>query len=221
MSNKNPNNKFGWLSSDFQEEELSKELPEELLPAIVTSDQEKSKPLSDQKVAIAASDQKKSKLLSDQKPAVVASDQEKSKLLSDQKPAVATSDQKKSKLLSDQNPSSDQTSINTNNPTEDKMQKNTTKNVPTKSVVTKNVPTKNIPAKNTRLANTVAPANVEEPKSFGRDGKRSNPGYKLVGVQLSVSLHRKAKEILLQQGEERNFSDLINELLEDWISNNQ
>lgn len=175
MSNKNPNNKFGWLSSDFQEEKLSEELPEELLPAVVASEQE---------------------------------------------PSIPTSNQ---------NPSPDQTSINTNNLTEDKMQKNTTKNIPTKNVVTKNVPTKNIPAKNTgsnsslqqkntRSTNTVAPATVEEPKSFGRDGKRSNPGYKLVGVQLSVSLHRKAKEILLQQGEEKNFSDLINELLEDWIN---
>jgi hypothetical protein len=116
----------------------------------------------------------------------------------------------------------EQQPINTDNLTEDKMQKNTTKNVVTKNIPTKNpVSNNSVQKKNTRSANTVAPATVEEPKSFGRDGKRSNPDYKVVGVQLSVSLHRKAKEILLKQGEEKNFSDLINELLEDWISNNQ
>jgi hypothetical protein len=58
-------------------------------------------------------------------------------------------------------------------------------------------------------------AEPNEPKR--RDGRRSHPDFKVVGVQLSITLHRQAKELLLKQGDEKNFSDLMNELLEEWV----
>ena len=50
-----------------------------------------------------------------------------------------------------------------------------------------------------------------------RGGKRSDPGYKVVGVQLPIALHRKAKELLLRTGDQRNFSDLMTQLLQEWV----
>ena len=77
-------------------------------------------------------------------------------------------------------------------------------------------------AKAPSLSLTPQEVQVSEPaKPPRRDGKRSNPDYKVVGVQLSVLLHRKAKELLLKKGEEKNFSDLINELLEDWVNHEE
>jgi len=53
--------------------------------------------------------------------------------------------------------------------------------------------------------------------STKKSGKRSDPAYKVVGVQLPVALHRKAKLELLCDGSERNFSDLMAELLQRWM----
>ena len=48
-------------------------------------------------------------------------------------------------------------------------------------------------------------------------GKRSDPNYKTVGVLLPKQAHKKAKILLMDDERERNFSDLMTELLENWL----
>lgn len=46
-------------------------------------------------------------------------------------------------------------------------------------------------------------------------GKKNNPKYKQVTVYLREEAHRSAKKVLLD--EERDFSELVDELLEQWL----
>ncbi len=48
-------------------------------------------------------------------------------------------------------------------------------------------------------------------------GKRSDPNYKTVGVLLPQKAHKKAKIILMDDKQGRDFSDLMTELLEGWL----
>lgn len=48
-------------------------------------------------------------------------------------------------------------------------------------------------------------------------GKRSHPDYEQVTAYIRKDTHRAAKIALLSEGEEREFSELIQELLEHWL----
>ncbi|MEM9272265.1 MAG: hypothetical protein AAGA80_04775 [Cyanobacteria bacterium P01_F01_bin.143] len=48
-------------------------------------------------------------------------------------------------------------------------------------------------------------------------GKRSDPNYKTVGVLLPQKAHKKAKILLMDDQQGRDFSDLMTELLEGWL----
>jgi hypothetical protein len=48
-------------------------------------------------------------------------------------------------------------------------------------------------------------------------GKRSNPDYEQVGVYIQRDLHLEVKKRLITEPE-HDFSDLVNELLEGWLS---
>lgn len=65
------------------------------------------------------------------------------------------------------------------------------------------------------------PASVVEssqPQRRGRPkGKRSHPDYEQVTAYIRKNTHRAAKIALLEEGEEREFSELIQELLEQWL----
>ena len=50
-----------------------------------------------------------------------------------------------------------------------------------------------------------------------KKGKRSDPNYKTVGVLLPKHAHKKAKILLMDDEQGRNFSDLMTELLENWL----
>ena len=58
---------------------------------------------------------------------------------------------------------------------------------------------------------------VKEDKT-DKTGKRNNPDYKVVGVLMPKKLHKKAKVLLMDDDEERDFSDLMTELLESWLA---
>ena len=59
---------------------------------------------------------------------------------------------------------------------------------------------------------------VEQPLKRGRPkGKRSHPDYEQVTAYIRKDTHRSAKIALLREGEEREFSELIQELLEEWL----
>jgi hypothetical protein len=72
-------------------------------------------------------------------------------------------------------------------------------------------------------AEAESPVTDTQPRKKGRaKGKRSNPDYEQVGVYLPKSLTLKAKRILLER-EDMDFSDLVAQLLSQWIdeSDNQ
>ena len=48
-------------------------------------------------------------------------------------------------------------------------------------------------------------------------GKRTAPDYVQVGLYLPKQLHRKAKLALLREGEERDFSELVRDLLSEHL----
>ncbi len=59
----------------------------------------------------------------------------------------------------------------------------------------------------------------EPPKSKGRPrGKRSNPDYEQVTAYIRRDTHRAIKMALLQEGESREFSEVVEELLAEWLS---
>lgn len=57
---------------------------------------------------------------------------------------------------------------------------------------------------------------VSEPKRGRATGKRSDPNYTQVGAYIPKSLNRDVKRLLVD--EEKDLSDLITELLKDWVS---
>ena len=60
---------------------------------------------------------------------------------------------------------------------------------------------------------------VKESKTLGRPrGKRSNPDYTQVTSYIKKETHKSVQRVLLEQ--EKEFSELIQELLEEWLANN-
>ena len=51
-----------------------------------------------------------------------------------------------------------------------------------------------------------------------RNGKRSNPDYKQISALIRKDTHRSVVRILLDDGESRDVSDLLQELLQSWLS---
>jgi hypothetical protein len=63
-----------------------------------------------------------------------------------------------------------------------------------------------------------SPAQQEAPKiGRPRTGKRSNPDFEQVSVYVRKDTHRDVKIRLLQQGEGREFSELVEDLLAGWL----
>lgn len=59
----------------------------------------------------------------------------------------------------------------------------------------------------------------ETSKRKGRPkGKRSNPDYEQVTAYIRKTTHRDVKLALLQAGEDQDFSDLVEELLTEYLS---
>lgn len=50
-----------------------------------------------------------------------------------------------------------------------------------------------------------------------KKGKRSHPDYEQVTAYIRKDTHRAAKIALLREGKEREFSELIQDLLEHWL----
>ncbi|KJH70262.1 hypothetical protein [Aliterella atlantica] len=61
-------------------------------------------------------------------------------------------------------------------------------------------------------------AEPEQPPKRGRPkGKRSHPDYEQVTAYIRKDTHRAAKIALLSESEGREFSELVQELLEQWL----
>ena len=61
---------------------------------------------------------------------------------------------------------------------------------------------------------------VKESKTLGRPrGKRSNPDYTQVTSYIKKETHKSVQRVLLET--EKEFSELIQELLEEWLANKE
>lgn len=59
---------------------------------------------------------------------------------------------------------------------------------------------------------------VSAPKQRGRPkGKRSDPAFEQVTAYIRKETHKTVKIALLQEGQDREFSELVEELLSDWL----
>ncbi|MEP0908915.1 hypothetical protein NC969_25685 [Leptolyngbya subtilissima ST-M1] len=65
-----------------------------------------------------------------------------------------------------------------------------------------------------------APAPETEPKKRQRKatGKRSDPNYIQVGAYIPIELNKSVKRLLVD--DDKDFSDLVSELLEQWVREN-
>lgn len=61
-------------------------------------------------------------------------------------------------------------------------------------------------------------AEPEQPPKRGRPkGKRSHPDYEQVTAYIKKDTYQEIKISLLREGQKREFSELIQELLENWL----
>jgi hypothetical protein len=59
---------------------------------------------------------------------------------------------------------------------------------------------------------------IEQPLKRGRPkGKRSHPDYEQVTAYIKKDTYQDIKITLLREGQKREFSELIQELLDDWL----
>ncbi|MGB3691776.1 MAG: hypothetical protein WA999_03540 [Spirulinaceae cyanobacterium] len=56
------------------------------------------------------------------------------------------------------------------------------------------------------------------PKKGRPKGKRSNPNYEQVSAYIKKQTYTKVKIALLEQGKEQDFSELVETLLNEWLS---
>ncbi len=60
-------------------------------------------------------------------------------------------------------------------------------------------------------------AESEPPKRGRPKGKRSHPDYEQVTAYIKKDTYQEIKISLLREGQRREFSELVQELLEDWL----
>jgi hypothetical protein len=74
--------------------------------------------------------------------------------------------------------------------------------------------------KREKAKSSPAPAPEIEPKQRQRKatGKRSNPNYIQVGAYIPIELNKSVKRRLVDT--DQDFSELVAELLEQWVQNN-
>jgi hypothetical protein len=63
------------------------------------------------------------------------------------------------------------------------------------------------------------PSQAEAPAKSKAKGKRSDPDYEQVSAYIRKETYRNIKIALLQEAEKRDFSDLVEALLSEWLSN--
>lgn len=73
------------------------------------------------------------------------------------------------------------------------------------------------PARRSRGPKRSRPPAVPEPAADRRLGRRGNPDYRQANAYIPKSLHLRIKRGLLEEGD-REFSSLVEELLEKWAA---
>ena len=83
---------------------------------------------------------------------------------------------------------------------------------------TKKTPAKSNSSKKEKKIPLPAAVKSREREELETIGKRSDPNYKTVGIMLPLKAHKRAKILLMDDPEERDFSDLMTDLLTDWLT---
>jgi hypothetical protein len=68
------------------------------------------------------------------------------------------------------------------------------------------------------IEQTVQPAQIQEStqkRNQKKLGKRSDPNYELIGVYIPKEINLEVKRLLI--GKQMNFSDLVTDLLRQWL----
>lgn len=68
------------------------------------------------------------------------------------------------------------------------------------------------------VAQSNAPEHTQPPRESRRVGKRTAPDYVQVGVYIPKRLHHEAKVLLIRDGADRDFSQLIGDLLTEYVN---
>jgi hypothetical protein len=66
------------------------------------------------------------------------------------------------------------------------------------------------------VASSYEPTSENAPPPIAKVGKRSDPAYRQISTYVRSDLYRSVKRELLM--DERDFSDLMDELLAEWLS---
>lgn len=66
------------------------------------------------------------------------------------------------------------------------------------------------------VAQANTPITGEVPRKARKPGKRTAPDYVQVGVYIPKKLHHEAKVLLIREGGNRDFSQLVGDLLSDY-----
>ena len=79
---------------------------------------------------------------------------------------------------------------------------------------------RNLPAEPVHDEAAPPPPALEARRKVGRPpGKKSSPLYRQVTVYLREDVHRDARKLLLDEPARRQFSDLVNDLVSQWLKN--
>lgn len=81
----------------------------------------------------------------------------------------------------------------------------------------KTQPTKKTTKKSSLSTQSTTSVQTDTPKRGRPKGKRSHPDYEQVTAYIKKETHTAAKIELLKEGQKRQFSELIQELLDDWV----
>jgi predicted nuclease of restriction endonuclease-like (RecB) superfamily len=72
------------------------------------------------------------------------------------------------------------------------------------------------------MESAIAEPSLSDDEPVGpRVGKRSDPNYKQITAYISVAIHKRVKLLLLEKDEHRDFSELIQDLLDEYLKNSQ
>ncbi len=66
-----------------------------------------------------------------------------------------------------------------------------------------------------------APSYISETPTKRPVGRRSDPRYMQANAYIPKDLHREIKIALIKEGKERQFSELVEDLLSTWIKSNR
>ena len=97
------------------------------------------------------------------------------------------------------------------------IQQEDAEDINNKKTAKKTQPAKKTTKKSSLPTQTTTEPQTDTPKRGRPKGKRSHPDYEQVTAYIKKETHTAVKIELLKEGQKRQFSELIQELLDDWV----